>query len=260
MLATKPMRYAQAGHSGPTVVYLHGLLGRPADFRDPMQILSERFRQIAFQMPIDAPHTGLPDPHSSIAELSVSVHELMCELDLDDVTLVGHSLGGQVAVDYCSRYPERVSRLVLTASAGLYEQNVSHGVRPHPCPDYIREIGRDVFYDPIHITDEHIQFTRELLTERSSIRFLLRLAKATRDRPVGSMLHQIDIPALIVWGRDDVITPPFVAEEFQRRLPRAQLTFIDECGHAPPVEHPRAFARALGEFIDAFATNRKNAA
>lgn len=260
MLVTKPIRYEQAGTHGPPVVFLHGLLGRPVDFREPMQMLADRYRLIAFQMPIDAPHIGLPDPDSSIAELATSVHEMVCELDLDEVTLCGHSLGGQVAVDYCVRYPQRVSRLVLTASAGLFEHNLGHGVRPNPCPEYIREIGRDIFYDPVHITDEHIEFTRDLLAERSSIRFLLRLAKATRDRSVRDLLHQIDIPTLIVWGRDDAITPPFVAEEFCRRIPDAELMFLDQCGHAPPVEQPKAFARALREFIDRYACRRAQAA
>jgi pimeloyl-ACP methyl ester carboxylesterase len=250
MLSTKPIRFEQAGHGGPTVVFLHGLLGRPADFRDPMRLLADRYRLIAFQMPIDAPHVGLPDPESSIGELSASVEELVQDQQLDDITLVGHSLGGQVAVDYVVRYPGRVSRLVLTASAGLFEQNISHGVRPHPCPEYIREVGRDIFYDPVHITEEHIEFTRDLLAQRSSIRFLLRLAKATRDRGFCELLGQIEIPTLIIWGRDDVMTPPFVAEEFRRRVRGSKLVFLDRCGHAPPVEHPDRFALALSDFIE----------
>ncbi len=248
MLARKPLRYDELGTSDETIVFLHGLLGRPSDFHSAMEVLAKRYRVIALQFPTDPPHVQWPSDACSIEQLSKCTDELMRTLELENVALCGHSLGGQVAVDYCLRHPERVSRLILTASAGLYEHNIARG-RPRGCPHYVREIGRDIFYDPAHITDEHVDFTCGLFSQRDSIRFLLRLAKATRDRGVKENLGRLNIPTLIVWGHDDIITPPFVAEEFRDGIKDAKLVLLDRCGHAPPLEHPEAFAGALSQFL-----------
>ncbi len=81
-------------------------------------------------------------------------------------------------------------------------------------------------------------------------RFLLRVSKATRDRHMAEELANVDVPTLIVWGRNDTITPPFVAEQFRDSISRAELAFIDQCGHSPPIEQPEEFARLLHTFLD----------
>ena len=62
-------------------------------------------------------------------------------------------------------------------------------------------------------------------------------------------LKNITIPVLLLWGKNDIITPDFVAEEFHERLPNSQLIFIDECGHAPMMEHPETFNMHLAQFL-----------
>lgn len=91
-----------------------------------------------------------------------------------------------------------------------------------------------------------------MLTDRRYVRFLIRVAKATRDRNMKDELDQLTMPTLIIWGRDDLITPPFVAEEFQQGIPNARLVFLDQCGHAPPIEQPRQFARVMRRISGGF--------
>jgi pimeloyl-ACP methyl ester carboxylesterase len=62
-------------------------------------------------------------------------------------------------------------------------------------------------------------------------------------------LTQVQVPTLIVWGLNDTITPPFVAEQFCDHIARAELAFIDHCGHSPPIEQPEVFARLLHGFL-----------
>ena len=62
-------------------------------------------------------------------------------------------------------------------------------------------------------------------------------------------LAKVKVPTLIVWGRDDAITPPFVAQQFSDHISSAELVFLDRCGHAPPIEQPDEFARVLHEFL-----------
>jgi FixJ family two-component response regulator len=81
------------------------------------------------------------------------------------------------------------------------------------------------------------------------IRFVLRVARATRDRSVKDELHHLKLPTLLVWGRNDQVTPPPVAEEFASLIEGAELKFIDKCGHAPNLEKPAAMTRMLREFL-----------
>ena len=88
-----------------------------------------------------------------------------------------------------------------------------------------------------------------MLADRKYRRFVLRVAKATRDRQMLSDLADVNVPTLVIWGSNDTITPPFVADQFRDNIPRAELAFIDQCGHAPPIEQPKQFAHLLHTFL-----------
>jgi pimeloyl-ACP methyl ester carboxylesterase len=101
----------------------------------------------------------------------------------------------------------------------------------------------------VHVTDELVERVYTMLADRKYLRFLLRVAKATRDRYMLDELADVQVPTMIIWGRNDTITPPFVAEQFCHKIRGAELAFIDECGHAPPIEQPKEFARLLHAFL-----------
>ena len=94
-----------------------------------------------------------------------------------------------------------------------------------------------------------------MLSDRHYRRFLLKVAKSTRDRYMLDELAKVKVPTMIIWGRDDSITPPFVAEQFCDNIRSAELVFIDQCGHAPPIEQPREFARLLHTFLGDMTSN-----
>ena len=101
----------------------------------------------------------------------------------------------------------------------------------------------------IEVDDELVDDIYAMLSDRHYRRFLLRVAKSTRDRFMLADLAKVTIPTMIIWGRDDTITPPFVAEKFCENIDSAELVFIDDCGHAPPIEQPDEFTRHLHEFL-----------
>ena len=78
---------------------------------------------------------------------------------------------------------------------------------------------------------------------------MVRLSRSARADHLGEKLHAIKSPTLLVWGRQDVVTPPETAEEFNRLIPGSRLCWIDRCGHAPMMECPDAFAGLMGEFM-----------
>jgi pimeloyl-ACP methyl ester carboxylesterase len=154
-----------------------------------------------------------------------------------------------VAIDFCLRYPEKAEKLIITGSAGLFERSLSGGKIPQVTREFIREKACEIFYDPKHVTEELIDEVLSMLKDRTYVRFLIRVAKATRNYNVKGELAKLKLPTLIVWGREDQITPPAVAHEFKAGLKNARLVFLDRCGHAPPIERPREFSRVLRGFL-----------
>lgn len=244
------LRYVEHGRGDTPVILLHGLFGTPDNWKPVMEELADDYYFFALQFPIDHGEGRSHQEFSGVKELTDCVEELIDQLQLDRSIVCGNSLGGQVAVDYALRCPDKVDRLIITGSAGLFERSLSDGKRPQINRDIVRQRVNEVFYDERHSTDQLVDGIYRMLTDRRYVRFLIRVAKATRDRNMKEELGQLAMPTLIIWGRNDRITPPSVAEEFHEGIPNARLVFLDECGHAPPIEQPSQFARLMREFLE----------
>jgi pimeloyl-ACP methyl ester carboxylesterase len=249
------LRYYDIGSGDVPVVMLHGLFGSPSNWLPIAQQLEPHYRFLALQLPIDAASPRRPGRFKSIDQLTDHVACFFDELELDRAVVVGNSLGGQVGLDYYLRCSERVERLVLAGSAGLFERSLSGGHRLRLCRNFIREQASQIFYDPAIVCNELVDDIFEMLSDRGHRKLILQVAKSTRDRYMLDDLAKVDVPTLIVWGRDDTITPPFVAEQFCEHIRGARRVFLDECGHAPPIEQPAAFARVLHDFLGDLATS-----
>jgi pimeloyl-ACP methyl ester carboxylesterase len=175
--------------------------------------------------------------------------DLILELNLPPLVLCGNSLGGLVSIEICLRHPDQVSGLVLAGSAGLYERSLTSGMRPKPSREFVRSVASDIFFDPGLITEQMVDEWYEAVLDRDYVRFLLRVSRATRDRRLNHQLKHLRLPTLIVWGREDKVTPPDVAESFQRQIDGAELHFISDCGHAPNLEQPALVADLLQQFL-----------
>lgn len=241
-------RYIDEGPTSevPPVILLHGMLGDLNNWVDTVGYLSEQgYRVIVPVLPV----YGLPLKNTSVQGLADYVHEFLCTLDLDLVALVGNSLGGQVAIIYALQYSSRVAALVLSGSSGLYEVEMGTGTPRRRDREFIRERAAVTFFEPRHVTDELVDEMFAIINDRSRVARLIKMARSTKKETVASRLSGIGVPTLLVWGRNDAITPPDVAREFKERIPGAELHFIDRCGHAPMIEHPDQFNRIMLMFL-----------
>jgi pimeloyl-ACP methyl ester carboxylesterase len=241
--------YIEIGSGEQPVVMLHGLFGGPENWRSIMEDLAGSFRCLALQFPIDPKGDRRHTEFDSLARLTQFVEDFFDRVGLDRAVVCGNSLGGQVALDFCLKRPECVDGLVLAGSAGLFERNLAGGRMPRLTRELIRQQACEIFFDPVHVTDDLVEQVYQMLGNRPYRRFLVRVAKATRDRNMQDELGRIGVPTLIIWGRDDSITPPFVAEQFRHGISNAKLMYLDRCGHAPPIEQPEQFARVLERFL-----------
>ena len=164
--------------------------------------------------------------------------------------MLGNSLGGHVALIYVLSHPENVRSMVLTGSSGLYE-NAFGGTFPRRGNyDFVKEKVEYTFYDPEVATKELVDDVYKTVNDRHSVIRILAMAKSAIRHNMKKDLHKIDIPVSLIWGKDDKITPPEVAVEFNELLPDSELHWIDHCGHAPMMEHPIEFNRILKSFLE----------
>ncbi len=239
----------EMGQGRNAVVFLHGLFSEPLHWRPIMAGLADRYRVIAPQLPVDRQPGRRQTGMRTIGQLTDYVEQLIERLGLENFVLCGNSLGGLAAIDFSIRHPGRVAGLVLAGSAGLHERNLSNGSRMQPTRAFVRAMASDIIYNQRIITDQVVDQWCVTLKDRDYIRFVLRVARATRDRSVKDELHRLKLPTLLVWGRNDQVTPPSVGEEFARLIDGAQLKLVDHCGHAPNLEKPAAMTRMLREFL-----------
>lgn len=250
---TGTFRYNDEGPTDaplPPIVLLHGMLGDLSNWVDTVEALSENgYRVLAPIIPV----YDFPLSETGVPRLTQYVHEFVDTLGLDTTVLVGNSLGGHIALLYTLDYPETVHALVLSGSSGIYETTMGSSFFRRQDRDFIRERTEMTFYDPAHATEELVDEMLEIVNDRPRAFRLLKIARSADEETVTEQLSQLDMPSLLVWGRDDVITPPDVAEEFRNRMPNARLEFIDECGHAPMIEHPDQFNELTLNFLETLA-------
>jgi pimeloyl-ACP methyl ester carboxylesterase len=241
---------------GEPVVLLHGLMGAMDHWESALEALAPAWRALAPEVPILDPGRA----EASIEGLTDHVAGFLDALALPPAVVGGNSLGGHLALELALRWPARVHGLILTGSSGLFERSFTRGVPHVPTTEFVREKMEEIFYDPALVTPSWVESVRRILTTRASALRVLHVARSAKRSNLEARLPDIRVPALLVWGKDDRITPPEVAERFRALLPRAELVFIANCGHAPMLEQPAIFNALVEDWLRETRRERERAA
>ena len=231
---------------GEVLLLLHGLMGSLSNWGDVVNEFKSRYRVIIPMLPI----YDMPLLTTGVKSLSKFVHKFIKLKELNNVTLLGNSLGGHVALVYVLAHPENIKAMVLTGSSGLYENAFGGSFPRRESIDFVREKVQYTFYDPAVATDELVNDVYKLINDRHSVIRLLAMAKSAIRHNMKKDLHKIHMPVSLIWGKNDKITPPEVAEEFHQLLPDSESHWVDKCGHAAMMEHPQEFNRLLKGFLE----------
>lgn len=237
-------KYIEKGE-GKTLVLLHGLFGALSNFKEVVDHFSPNYRVVIPMLPL----YELPVLDTNAKRLAKFLHEFIEFKGFKDVYLLGNSLGGHVALIYSRKHPEIVNALILTASSGLYENAFGSSFPRREDKEFIRKKVGLTFYDPAHATDELVDECYEVVNDRGRVLRILAIAKSAIRHNMAKDLPHMEMPACLIWGKNDTITPPEVAEEFNTKLPDASLYWIDKCGHAPMMEHPEEFNTILSDWL-----------
>jgi len=237
-------RFVEEGEGEPLVL-LHGLFGALSNFEN----LIEYFRQHNKVIVPILPLFELDILHSTVGGIAKFVHRFLESRDLQNVHLLGNSLGGHVALVHVLKHPERIKSLILTGSSGLFENGMGDSYPKRSDYEYIKNKTEVTFYDPKTATKELVDEVYGIVNNRIKAIKIISLAKSAIRNNLGEELNQIKQPTLLIWGNNDNITPPFVAREFNKLIPNSELHFIDKCGHAPMMEVPDEFNIILHKFL-----------
>ncbi len=236
--------YLEVGE-GETLMLCHGLFGALSNFSD----LIEKFRHTHKVVVPILPLFDLDILHTTVSGLEKHIAAFIEYKNYTNIHLLGNSLGGHVALVYILKHPERVKSLTLTGSSGLFENAMGDSYPKRGDYEYIKNKTAQTFYDPAVATPELVDEVFEITKNRIKVIKIIALAKSAIRHNLGEELNQIQQPTLLIWGKNDIVTPPFVAEEFKKLIPNSQLHFIDKCGHAPMMEVPVEFNSILEKFL-----------
>ena len=220
-------------------------MGALSNWEDVVDDFKDQYRVVLPILPI----YDLPLLTTGVKSLSKYVHKFIKYKKLTNITLLGNSLGGHVGLIYCLAHPDMIQTLVLTGSSGLYENAFGGSFPRRENRDFVKEKVEYTFYDPAIATDELVDEVYATINDRNRVIRILAMAKSAIRHNMGKDLPKIKIPVGLIWGRNDKITPPEVAVEFNKLLPDSTLYWIDQCGHAPMMERPVEFNMYLKEFL-----------
>lgn len=237
-------RFIEQGE-GPVLLVLHGLFGALSNFTHVLGHFSKDFKVVIPLMPI----YDLPLKKTNVPALAEYIHAFIKDRKYKHVTLLGNSLGGHVSLVYAAKYPANIKALVLTGSSGLYENAFGGSFPRREDRSYIRKKVETTFFDPANATDELVEEVFGIINDKSKLFRILAIAKSAIRHNMREELPAITIPVCLIWGKNDTVTPPEVAEEFHQLLPNSELHWIDKCGHAPMMEHPVEFNTLLDPWM-----------
>lgn len=227
------------------IVLLHGLFGALSNFSDLAESFGDSYNVVIPILPLYT----LDIKETSIDGFLIYLEEFIEYKKYDSFHLLGNSLGGHIAQLYLLNHQDKVKTMTLTGSSGLFESGMGDGYPKRGDYDYIKRKTEETFYDPKIATKDLVDEVFDIVNNREKALRIIFTAKSALRHNLENQLHNIDTPTLLVWGKQDTITPPFVGEKFHELIKNSELVLIDKCGHAPMMEVPEQFNSALADFL-----------
>ena len=257
--------------SGPLIVLVHGITGRSEQWVPVMEALRDRYTLFAPDL-LGHGESAKPRGDYSLGAYASGIRDLLIGLNAKPATIVGHSLGGGIAMQLAYQFPERCARLVLMSSGGI-ARDVHPLLRAASLPGSEvvlplitherllrlgQAVGRVLGVIGLQAGADIAEGARGYasLNDREARAAFLHTIRAVID-PTGQRISALDrlylaeaLPSLIVWGEDDPIIPPHHGQIAHDAMPESRLELIEGAGHFPQVTHPIKVARLLAEFME----------
>ncbi len=239
-------KYIETKGGEENLLLLHGLFGALSNFQGILSHFGGSYNVVVPILPI----FELPLRKVSVSGLVDHVAQFIEFKGYKKVHVLGNSLGGHIALLYVLAHPRKIASVILTGSSGLFENAMGSTFPKRGDYEYIKKKTEATFHDPAVATKELVDEVYGIVNDRNAAIRVIATAKSAIRHNLGDNLHQIKAPTLLVWGREDQVTPAFVGEKFHELIDTSKLIFLDNCGHAPMMEHPEIFNKHLEDFLE----------
>lgn len=247
-------KYIETKGGEENLMLLHGLFGALSNFQGIINHFGDKYNVIVPILPI----FELPIREVSVGGLVEFVGEFVKYKGFDKVHVLGNSLGGHISLLFALAHPEYIHSVILTGSSGLFESAMGTSFPKRGDYEYIKQKTIDTFYNRDIATKELVDEVFDIVNDRNKAIRIIATSKSAVRQNLGDKLHQITAPTLLIWGKQDQVTPAFVGEKFNELIENSKLIFVDECGHAPMMEKPADFNRHLEEFLTELSAKESN--
>ncbi len=238
--------------SQETLLLLHGLFGALSNFGSIIDHFGDKLNVVVPILPI----YEMPFRQVGLGGLLEYINEFVEHKGYKNVHVLGNSLGGHISLLYVLSQQQNVASMTLAGSSGLFENAFGSTFPKRGNYEFIREKTAATFYDPEMATKELVDEVFDIVNDRNKALRVVVTAKSAIRHNVETQLKDIKIPVLLVWGKDDNVTPAFVGEKFHELLPNSRLFMLDKCGHVPMMEHAEVFNQHLEDFLNEVATEK----
>lgn len=237
-------KYYEAGE-GPTMLLLHGLFGALSNYH---HLIGHFSRTHTVCVPI-LPLYDMAPEETSVKHMVQYVGDLIDYKGYKDVIMVGNSLGGHITLLYVLDKPQKVKAILLTASSGLFEEAFGNSYPRKSDYDYVKTKTESTFFDAKIATKDLVDEVFDIVNNREKALRVLYMARSALQHNIREHIGTINVPVLLIWGKNDNITPAFVGEEFHKLFVNSELHLLDNCGHAPMMEKPDEFIAIFEAFL-----------
>ena len=266
--------------SGPAILLIHGIGDSADSWLDVIPDLGRDHTVIAPDL-LGHGHSDKPRADYSIAGYANAMRDLLAVLDIDRVTVIGHSLGGGVAMQFAYQFPERCERICLVSTGGVAHE-VTHLLRFASAPNAdlvlpllgspgVRLLGRLTFgllkalNTDLGLDAEHLMRVFEALPDASSRLAFIRTLRAAVDWK-GQAITMLDrcyltrgMPTLLIWGARDAVIPVAHGHKAHGAMPGSRLEVFADTGHFPHRDEPERFLKLFREFYEGTEPNTHSA-
>jgi pimeloyl-ACP methyl ester carboxylesterase len=261
------VHFVEAGKGAP-ILFLHGLGGSCRDWSANLPAFASSYRVMAMDFP-GFGESDKPEVRYSIEWLTDVVEKFLQEQELDRLNLVGHSMGGVVALNLASRPNSRVKKLVITDAVGIGDKSefLAHAMSKKIMgPDTEWEFVESFLKNQFRAMADDLIEKQKPQTARDLFESLkvpitghpllpmtpeVQMTASIFDFDVRPKLASIRQPTLLLWGAKDLVASPQDASFLQTKIHSSTLIFFPDSGHSPMMENPSLFNQELGRFLQA---------
>lgn len=252
-IADNKIRYLEAGKSDETIVLIHGLGASAERWKDVIPYFSKKYHVVIPDL-IGFGYSDKPITDYTVNFFVKFLFDFLDSLGIKKCTMIGSSLGGQIATEFIMQYNQILKKMILVSPSGFMEYSTPAleayiTVSLNPDERNAKKAFEMMYGPNSGIESVANDFLSRLKIPGAQEAFISTLMHVSRAKIDCKKLSSLSIPTLIIWGTQDVVIPPVNAKSFFSCLTNCSYVEMAECGHVPYVDQPENFSNIVLEFL-----------